>query len=100
MIQPHLGAALGDGEVNARVVQHPFGVIRFGDGRFGGEHGRVKADARREVVDSDVDMQAFHEALLLAVGLADARTGTQDFPPQQFSVRKATKAFIASKFAA
>jgi hypothetical protein len=65
------------------------------------------------LADRDLHVKAFHALLLLALGAVralrtkvtglQATTGPQDGPQsaaQQFSVRKATSAFIASKFAA
>jgi hypothetical protein len=43
-------------------------------------------------------MQAFHEASF-SVEQAGVQTGEQGLPPQQFSVRKPSSAFMVEKFA-
>jgi len=53
-------AARRNRKIDARIVQHPFGVIRFDNGRFGREQRRVEADARPQIVNRDMDMHAFH----------------------------------------
>ncbi|MCY1560977.1 hypothetical protein D9M68_981790 [compost metagenome] len=99
MVQAGLAAALRDGEIDARIVEHPFRVVGFGDRGFGGEHAGVKADAVGQVVDRDMDVQAFHEDAPSGVLQAGERAGVQGLPPQQLSVRKETRPFMVAKSA-
>jgi hypothetical protein len=64
MIDSLFPPALADREIDARVVQHPLGVIRFEDRRLGGEQRRIETDRSFEIVDGDMDMQSFHRMLL------------------------------------
>src|SRR5258708_31190117 len=64
MIEAGLAAAGRDREVHARIIEHPLGIIRFDDGRLGGEQRRVEADGLRDVVDGDMNMKALHGGFL------------------------------------
>src|SRR5215472_1870317 len=82
MIQPGLPSARGDREIDAGIIEHPFGIIRLDHSRFRREQRGVEADGMRDVRDRDVNVQA----------AADV----QDTPPQQFSVRKPSTEFMVS----
>src|SRR2546423_5037568 len=60
MIESRLTAARGDREIDAGIIEHPFGVVRLYHGGLHGEERRVKSDCIRDVLDCDVDMHAFH----------------------------------------
>ena len=116
MIEPGFAPARRDREIHARVVEHPFGIVVLAHRRFGGEQGGVEADRLIEIVDRDMDMQAFHgthlsvqdvrllaRAGLEAFGLAGWHTSGAHFscePWQQFSVRKPSSAFMVANCAA
>src|SRR5215471_7085962 len=105
------GAALRDRKVDSRVVEHPLGVVVLAHGGLGAEQGRIEANALGEIGHCNVNVKALHAALLrFEMGCDPARRGSlalssdaQDasHPPlaQQFSVRYATRPFIASKLA-
>ncbi len=107
MIDAGLESALRDGEVDARIVQHPFGVVGLLDRGRNAEHRRVEADVGGEIIDGDMYVKAFHGLLL-----ADLRLGcgaqqppsavsmtlrhSCGMPWQQFWVRKVISAAIWS----
>src|SRR5882724_3079069 len=51
MIDAHAGAPGRDGEVDARILEHPFCVVRLGHGRVGPEQRRIEANALLEIAD-------------------------------------------------
>src|SRR5512134_2650940 len=60
VIDARFGAARGDGEVDARIVEHPLRVVTL-DPRGGGrEQLRIEADALVEVLDMHVDVKSLH----------------------------------------
>src|SRR5260370_33595687 len=61
MIEAGLLTAGGNGEIYARIVEHPFGVVRFHYRWLRGKQRGVKTDRIRNVLDRDVDMHAFHD---------------------------------------
>ena len=61
MIDSGHGGAVGNREVDLRIVQHPLGVVGLNDGRRGAEERRIEADGLFEVFDSDVNVQAFQD---------------------------------------
>ena len=101
----------GNGEVDARIIEHPFGVIAFLHARRHAEHGGIKACALFKVADGDVDMKAFHDFFLFEMvgegfctrfGVQSTIDDVPDMhaaPAQQFSVRYSTKPFTVEKFA-
>ena len=50
----------GDGEIHARIVEHPLRVIFFHHRRLDAEHGRVEFHRLGNFLDRDVDMHPFH----------------------------------------
>src|SRR5260221_2115852 len=50
----------GDRQVHARIVEHPLGVVALHDARRRAEQGFVEAYRPVEIVDADMQMQAFH----------------------------------------
>ena len=61
MIHAGLAAPRLEGEADARILEHPLGVVRRLDARWlGGEQLRVKSDARWKVFDVSVNMEALH----------------------------------------
>src|SRR5689334_12485034 len=71
MVDAALPTARRDGEVDARIVEHPFGVVVLVYRGLGGEQRRIKPDAGGEIGHRDMDMKSFHAALLFGrtVGL-------------------------------
>jgi hypothetical protein len=61
MIDPGTVTARRDREIDARVVQHPLGVIGLHHRRFGCEKRRIKSDRSLKIIDSDMDMEALHD---------------------------------------
>jgi hypothetical protein len=70
VIEAWLHSALGDGEVDPRIVQHPLGVVVLQHRGGQAENGRVEADVRIQVIDRYMHVKAFHDLLL-----ADLRFG-------------------------
>src|SRR4029078_12141052 len=60
MIDTGFQAAIGNREIDARIVEHPFRIIFLDDRRLLTEHTRIKADVGSEIIDGDMDMKAFH----------------------------------------
>jgi len=108
MVDAGGSAPLRDREVDARIIEHPFGVIVLAHRRLDTEQRRIEADALGQIGDCDVNVKAFHAALLLTwmaraarvVGLVAARRGLRfgmqsgahaespaSLARQQFSVR-------------
>src|SRR5262249_41636006 len=56
--------AVGNGEVDARIVEHPLRVVVFLYRRRRAEEGGVEADALLEVMHCDVHVKPFHCGLL------------------------------------
>src|SRR5690606_12146397 len=50
------GATRADGEVHARILQHPLGVVGLEYGRLCGEQMRANSNRGLEVLDGHVDM--------------------------------------------
>src|SRR5208282_4134600 len=51
----------------ARLLEHPFGIVGFGERRLGAEEGRIEADRLSEVVNGDVHVKALHDGGLLSL---------------------------------
>jgi hypothetical protein len=51
MLEAGFGTALADRKVDARVIEHPFGIVVLANDRFGREEVRVKVNRGREVLD-------------------------------------------------
>lgn len=51
------------GEVDARVVEHPLGVVGLSYVRLGGEQCRVKPDRRVEIGNANMNMKALQAVL-------------------------------------
>src|SRR5262249_1144812 len=60
MIEPRLAPAGRDGEIHARIVEHPLGVVALDHGRRAGEQRRIEADRPMQVLDGDVHVHALH----------------------------------------
>lgn len=60
MIESESVAAVGDGEIDARVVQHPFCVILMPHRGITAEQGAVKLNVPVEVLYRQVYMESFH----------------------------------------
>src|SRR5262249_51027038 len=69
MIEPRLTAARGDREIDAWIVEHPFGIVGLDHGGSGREQGRGEPDRARDIVDRDVNMHALHASPLLSAFL-------------------------------
>ena len=46
----------GNCEAQALLIEHPLGITGFENGRFTGEHRRIKTDTGDEVVDREVNL--------------------------------------------
>src|SRR5687767_10196561 len=107
MVDAGLFSALRDCEVDSRIIDHPLRVIRFAHRRISAEKRRIKADARFEILDCNMYMEAFHafaflrELVLVDKGAQSAAPGPQAAPStaQQFSVRNPRRRFITAKLA-
>src|SRR6516165_2438485 len=60
VIETGSATARRNGEIHARIVEHPFGVVPLDDGRFGREQRGIEVDRSGQIIDRDVDMHAFH----------------------------------------
>jgi len=49
-------------EIHARIVQHPFRVIRLRHRGLRGKQRRVEADRMIEIIDRDMDMKPLHRS--------------------------------------
>jgi len=87
MIHTGGAAALRDGEVHPRVVEHPFRIIRLHDGRGGTKESGVEPNAGFQSFDVDVDMEAFHDVVSLGRQQEEDEQSAVGEPAQQFSVR-------------
>ncbi len=91
-------AALRDREVDAGTVKHPFRVVALDDGWLGSEQRRIETNAVGEIRHADVRMAEAHQDGC-APDVEQTAAGEQGLPPQQFSVRYASRPFIVAKFA-
>jgi len=60
VVDARLVATCGDGEVDRRVFEHPFGVVAFDARGLRGEQLGIEADAAVQVIDVQVDVKALH----------------------------------------
>jgi hypothetical protein len=51
---------VADREVHSRVFEHPLRIVGLEDHGLGGEELLVEAHGFIQIVDADVNMQAFH----------------------------------------
>ena len=51
VVEARLSAAGRDGEIDARIIEHPFGVVRLHHGGRRGEQRRIESDRIRDVFD-------------------------------------------------
>lgn len=87
VIHARFAAAGGDGEIDARVVEHPLGVVALQAARLRGKQLRVEGDALGKIVDMDMDVEAFHGDSLGQHLQGVATSGRHTSPWQHFSVR-------------
>ena len=71
MVDAGAGAAAADREIHARIVQHPLGVVGLADAGHAAEQRAVEGKGLVEIIDADMDVQAFHEAVSADVGQQD-----------------------------
>jgi hypothetical protein len=74
-------------------MQHPPGVIALEHARLATEELGVELNALIQIAHGHMDMKTLHEAFLFR---GAAAVGRQLRPPQQFSVRNPSRAFIRS----
>lgn len=60
VIEPELCAAVGNSEIDTRIVQHPFYIIVMPYRGLAAEQGVVKLDILLEVLYCQVYMESFH----------------------------------------
>jgi len=60
VIKASLVASRRDREINARVVDHPFGVVRLLDARLRPEKGGIEPDALLQIMYGDVNVKPLH----------------------------------------
>jgi len=88
MIDAGTGTSCRDCEVDARIVEHPLGIVAFDSRRFGGEQVGIEGDALGEIVDVQMDVEAFHGSSPDQQGVRRlAPLGAHGWPRQQWSVR-------------
>src|SRR6185312_7079440 len=93
MVDARRAAGAGDREVDARVFQHPLGVVVLDHAGLRGEQPGVEADAAGEVGDVEVHVEAVHRLAPVLRGLQGDAGPQSAVPAQQFSVRQASSAF-------
>ena len=69
-------------EVQARIFEHPLGIVGLRHRRLRAEQRAVEPGRLRQIVDADVDVHPLHATSLSLCGPT-----AHDAPPQQFSVR-------------
>ena len=85
---PGRAPGVGDGEVDARILEHPLRVVVLADRRRRCEQLGIEADAAVEVGDVEVYVEAIHFEAPFLRGLQGEDTGSHaPEPAQQFSVR-------------
>src|SRR5690606_24044683 len=87
MVDAGRAAGVRDREVHARILEHPLGVVVLAHGGLGAEQLGVEADARRQVGDIEVDVEAVHGRGSLFRGVQVPAGPQSAAPAQQFSVR-------------
>src|SRR6185312_1870372 len=87
MVDARRAAGAGDREVDARVFQHPLGVVVLDHAGLRGEQLGVEADAAGEVGDVEVHVEAVHGLAPFFRGLQGDAGPQSAVPAQQFSVR-------------
>src|SRR5215472_15113526 len=60
MIQARVFTPSRNGEVNARIIEHPFGIVRLQHRGLHSKERGIEPDSSVEVIDTDVNMHAFH----------------------------------------
>src|SRR5258708_19497121 len=78
-------AALRNREVDARVIEHPLGVVGLPDRRLRGEQCGVEADTLGNISNGHIHVKSLHARFLL--GNAASATGTAHAGPQSLSSR-------------
>src|SRR5713226_9745826 len=96
-------AALRNREVDARVIEHPLGVVGLPDRRLRGEQCGVEADTFGNISYGHIHVKSLHARFLLSC--AASATGTAHAGPQslsarlqQLSVKNSSKRRICGKF--
>src|SRR5262249_48553497 len=80
MVEAGLLAARGDGEIDARIIEHPFGVIRFHHGWRRCEQRRIEADGSLEIFNTYMEVPSFFGGdLLIRQEAARGRCGASSF---------------------
>ena len=64
VVQAWRGAPRGDGEVDARVLQHPLGIVRLLPRGGGSKQLGIEDDALGQIIDMHMGVEAFHGVLL------------------------------------
>src|SRR5262252_3553294 len=105
MIEAGLATMSRDREVDARVIQHPFGIVCLYDSGLRCKQRRIEADRLGKILDSDVNMYALHDVvsffrLRAFAGVQVVGAQGSGAPWQQFSVRYPSSAFMVSNRAA
>jgi hypothetical protein len=84
MIDADLAATCRDGKVDARIVQHPLGIVVFLNGGWRAKEAAIEPHALAEFRDNDMHVKSLHFCLRFS-------GGEHAHPAeQQFSMRKLT----------
>ena len=80
VIEARFAPARRNGEIHARIVEHPFGVVVFDDRGLGREQRRVETDGGFDAGDGNVNVHPFHDAnsFRMAGFLTDTSQGKAD----------------------
>lgn len=92
---------------NARILEHPIGIVVLKNRGFGGEQCAVETHPFGEVRHRYVDVESLHARFLLLIELIEASAAVgahsvlqpRSDRTQQFSVRKSISWSICEKFA-
>jgi hypothetical protein len=56
----NIAASLADGEVDARILEHPLRIVALEYAGLEGKERAVEADRSSDVLDADMHMESFH----------------------------------------
>src|SRR6266850_3581517 len=78
-------AALGNREIDTRVIEHPLGIVGPSNRRLRGKQCGVEADTLGNVSNGHIHVKSLHARFLL--GSAASATGTAHAGPQSVSAK-------------
>src|SRR3546814_11521838 len=89
-----------NGEIHARIVEHPLGIVVLSYGGLDIEQGGIEGDGAVDVFDDNVPVQTLHADFLSAWAGLISSSQPEAVPPsapaQPFSMRYPTRSVIAA----